>query len=212
MTRLYCSGLVLITLASAASAAPTGDSVARAKLYLERSAALYREGRYTETITELNKGYALAPLPAFLYSLGQAERQAGDCDKAIEHYRAFLETEPSPRQRAATEDQMRRCEALVSGTEPSPSRKGWSAGAMRARTEPVAPTPVPPAPTVAVDLSVAAAPPPAPAPARRRRWVWALTGTLIAAAALAGATTAGVLLTRPTELAPGSFGRLDGRR
>jgi tetratricopeptide (TPR) repeat protein len=168
--------LVLVTLLLVGTAAPAwgrlppGDEmVPAAREHLERGRRHYDVQEYDAAIAEFKAGYKIDPHPAFLYALGQAQRQRGDCRSAIRSYQTFLRTSPDERRAAAARENLARCEAALRAAPPGP--QGTPA------TQPVvAPGPAPapsPSPVPGVDLG-------------RRRWYRdALGGTLTVAGLLA---------------------------
>jgi len=57
---------------------------------LKAGLALYKEGKYAEAVTVLTKAYNADPKPEVLFPLAQAERLAGNCKAAAEHYKKIL--------------------------------------------------------------------------------------------------------------------------
>jgi hypothetical protein len=126
---------------------------------------LYDTQSYAEAIAEFKLGYQLDPNPRFLFALGQAERQAGDCRNAIEAFRAYLRAKPPARSAAAANELIAECEHATAATR---------------ATAPVVPTDVPPPPA----LELAA---PRPPPRRPRIATWVGVGLTLAAVITAGA-------------------------
>ena len=63
---------------------------------LVRSAVeAYDAGRYQESISLLERAYAIRPLPRLLYNIGRAYDQAGQFGTAADYYRRFLQSEPN---------------------------------------------------------------------------------------------------------------------
>jgi hypothetical protein len=77
-----------------ASAAPSPDDLARAKVHFQAGKTHYDLGNYSEAIREFAAGYALAPRPDFLINLGQAYRAAGDRRTALDMFERYLEKAP----------------------------------------------------------------------------------------------------------------------
>jgi tetratricopeptide (TPR) repeat protein len=67
----------------------------QARKHLEAGGALYRQKHYVEAITEYEAGRAIKPMPAFEYSLARCHDQLGHTDEALQHYRAYLRSNPS---------------------------------------------------------------------------------------------------------------------
>lgn len=112
---------------------------------------------------ELEAAYAIDDAPVLLYAIGQLERLQGRCDRAREHFVAFLATDPP---QAAAEDaraNLERCGGAPTPEPPPPE---------------LVPAPIPDEP--------GPLPPPAPAPHRVDRVGLALTlvGSVVAAGGL----------------------------
>lgn len=113
--------LLLVVLSSAiwpASAvhgepiAPPSDAdAASAKQHFERGRELFVASQYLEALHEFEAGYRLAPLPLFLYNMGQACRHAGLIDQAIENYESYLQAVPDAPERAEVEQYLRELRA-----------------------------------------------------------------------------------------------------
>jgi tetratricopeptide (TPR) repeat protein len=104
-------GLFALCLSWASLGSPAAAQATRptARTYLERGLKLYDEGQYDAAIRELRLGYALEPLPQFLYTLGQAERKLGRCDEALTYYRQYLPSADAT-SAGAVRFQIERCE------------------------------------------------------------------------------------------------------
>ncbi len=76
--------LAVLLLATAARA-ETPDEL------LKRGLALYKDGKYAEAVVVLKQAYDADPKPEVLFPLAQAERLAGNCTAAAEHYKKILE-------------------------------------------------------------------------------------------------------------------------
>jgi tetratricopeptide (TPR) repeat protein len=85
---------VVIALAVSAPAA-AGDLSAPAKQHLDAGVAAYTRGAYEDAIRELQAAYAIDPDPVLFFTWAQAERRAGRCVAALDHYERFLATGPS---------------------------------------------------------------------------------------------------------------------
>lgn len=100
MLKLWASttafGLALIGLPATSVAGPPEQLVQdeEARGHFERGQAAFADGEYETAITELKAAYAIEEAPILLYAWAQAERLAGDCERAIELYARFLATAP----------------------------------------------------------------------------------------------------------------------
>jgi hypothetical protein len=148
------------------------ERTALAKQHFATGLADYNLRAYASAITEFEQGYAILPLPLFLFNVGQAARQLGDASRAIASYRRYLAEETN---RDAPE--LSQAERYIEQLTPVVER---AAAAKVAEPPPVA----------------VAAPAPPPPPKRSRRWLWITIG-VVGAVVVAGAVTAAVVLTRP---------------
>jgi tetratricopeptide (TPR) repeat protein len=86
---------VLCTTASWSVGAPRGgDAHAEARGHFERGLELYKLERYQQALDEFERGYALAPRPRFLISIGQCHRRLGALASARVAFRRFLAAVP----------------------------------------------------------------------------------------------------------------------
>ncbi len=101
-----------LAIASPAHAAP-GQVLADkdAQAHFERAQQHFAAEDYAAAIPELKAAYALEPNPMLLYAWGQAERLAGNCARAVDLYRRYLDTNPAEEQRQLTEANLVDCEA-----------------------------------------------------------------------------------------------------
>ena len=91
-------GLLAMIVAAAtlvASAPEDGPTDPRAAAAFERATRLYQAGDYVGAEEALAEAYAIEPQPELLYARAQMLRRQGDCERAIELYRAYLATSPT---------------------------------------------------------------------------------------------------------------------
>jgi len=93
--------------------APSGVTNERALEHLARAQEAFNREDYAAAIPELKSAYALDPDPTLLYAWAQAERFNGDCKRALELYRRYLDTDPPAKQRNLAEANVVDCEAEV---------------------------------------------------------------------------------------------------
>lgn len=106
---------------SAGHAEPEELEDPRARAHFERAAALWQAGDYEQADAALAAAAAIEATPALRYAQGQLARELGDCERALEFYRQFLETtEPNTRAREEVLMNMARCQAATElpATEP----------------------------------------------------------------------------------------------
>lgn len=65
------------------------DAFARAEAARVRGKELYESQRFEEAIAAFSAGYDAAPWPVFVFNIGQARKQLGDC-RAVFSFRRFL--------------------------------------------------------------------------------------------------------------------------
>lgn len=101
VSRVVASSVVALSLVTVgvgpiAYAGPPEQLVEddEARGHFERGQAAFAAGEYETAITELKAAYAIEEAPILLYAWAQAERLAGDCERAIELYARFLATSP----------------------------------------------------------------------------------------------------------------------
>ncbi len=226
MGKFLHVALLVGLLAGAARA----EDPKRAKvLYLE-GMKRYNVGDYAEALKYFKDGYLAKSDPAFLFNMGQCQRQLGDVAAAARSYRAYLRERPDAPNRADVQHFIELAEHPPTGTEPpmhalehhaepavasAPPVK--AAAATRAAEPPVkasepatsepAPEPAasgaPPAPSdlVPVDDNPS---PEAPTGLSRRGWI---AIAIASAAVVAGIVTAVLVLTlRDTDIPMTSLG------
>jgi tetratricopeptide (TPR) repeat protein len=98
-------------------AGPKKDMDPVARRHLERGLRLYDVQQYAEAIEEFRAGYTRDPRREFLYALGQAERQRGNCKGAIAAYESFLRTDPDRKRGGLARRNIARCQAAL---QPAP--------------------------------------------------------------------------------------------
>jgi tetratricopeptide (TPR) repeat protein len=139
------------------------DSKADAKTHMEAAAAAYKEGRFEDTLIELNKAYALDPKPELHYSIGQVYIKLGRCDDAILAYESFLASKPS-RERADLANQaIATCKAQKAQNPTPPPTTTTTTPDTSAGVDTEAPpgveAPAPTAPVAAPTVATVDAPP-----------------------------------------------------
>lgn len=97
------TGLLALTVALAVAApammavsidpaiAQSRKAERQAEKYRDRGIDLYRKGRFRRAATEFAAAYERVARPDLLFAWAQSERKAGDCARAVELYRQFLD-------------------------------------------------------------------------------------------------------------------------
>jgi tetratricopeptide (TPR) repeat protein len=147
-------GLVLAILPSPTHAADDASRVAME--HFRRGTRAYDLGRFLEAAAEYEKAYEVKENPALLYNLGQAYRGAGEHQKALNAYRAYLRNAPDAPNREEVAH-------LIEGLKKTLDEQK----AMREKP-PVGPLPAPPTPTT-TNTTTPTPPPPVITPPPPKR-------------------------------------------
>ena len=160
--------------------------------HFRRGTRAYDLGHFIEAAAEYEKAYEAKETPALLYNLGQAYRGAGEHQKALNAYRAYLRNSPAD---APNRD------AVASFIEAL--KKTIELQKQTAEKPPAGAIPPPPAPlsTKTEPLAVVIVSPPPPPPKKREPDLHELSlgkklriaGASVAAAGVGGLVAGGVL-------------------
>jgi tetratricopeptide (TPR) repeat protein len=179
-----------LVLATALPSVARADDASRAAMeHYRRGTRAYDLGRFIEAAAEYEKAYELKESPALLYNLGQAYRGAGEHQKALNCYRAYLRNAPDAGNR---EEVTKFIEALKHTIEVQQATK---------EKPPVGTITTPPPPVIIIREPapppvVPAPPPPKPDPqelalGRKLRIAGIATGAFGVASLVAGGVFAG---------------------
>jgi tetratricopeptide (TPR) repeat protein len=90
---------VAVALAGGAPATaqgkPTAASRKSAREHYDKAKAFQEAGRYAEAIAEYEQAHDAVPDPAFLYNIARCHHLAGERQRAIEAYEAYLAERPT---------------------------------------------------------------------------------------------------------------------
>ncbi|MBK7582732.1 MAG: tetratricopeptide repeat protein [Myxococcales bacterium] len=90
----------------------------------EKSADLYRQGKFDEAAQLLERAYSLHDEAVLLYNLGRAYEGLGENQKAIDAYTKYLEKAPKAKDRGALERRMETLKAqLAQQNKPLPDKQ-----------------------------------------------------------------------------------------
>jgi tetratricopeptide (TPR) repeat protein len=126
-----------------------------ARQHADKAKMHYRLGEFEQAANEYILVYRIKPIPALLYNIAQAYRQAGQYEKAKQFYRSYLSENPEPKIRAALEKAIKEIDELI-----AKEKKTREAKPIGMAKEPVVPPPSSPE-------KVAVVPAPAPVPAQK---------------------------------------------
>lgn len=96
----------------------------QAAAHFERAQEAFDREDYAAAIPELKAAYALENNSLLLYAWAQAERFNGDCRRALELYKRYLETDPPDQQRQLAEANVVDCRAELGEVPPVPPPVG----------------------------------------------------------------------------------------
>jgi hypothetical protein len=109
----------------------SGESLEQAKAYFNMGAQLYAAGKFAAAIQNFNEAYRIAPRPALLFSMAQAERRQYFIDKnpahlrqAISQYRDYIGKVEQGGRRAEAAQALSELELLSAKLEPSSPTTG----------------------------------------------------------------------------------------
>ncbi len=125
-------------LEDAAEPGELGLKDPEAQEHLQRGLDLFYAKDFEAASLEFKAAYAIEPEPFLLYSWGQAERYAGNCDRVIDLFNRYIASGPSEQDAANARERIEEC--------------GGTVGTPEAEAEPEAPeksVPVEDTPTVA---------------------------------------------------------------
>jgi tetratricopeptide (TPR) repeat protein len=95
MRRLLAALALVLWVAVPAARAQSEDEKAIARQHFQKAKELHEKKQYSEAAAEYLEAYRHMPAPAFIYNAGQVYRLGGEKEKAIEHYKKYLELEPN---------------------------------------------------------------------------------------------------------------------
>jgi tetratricopeptide (TPR) repeat protein len=93
----------VILVALLAPAVARADDVQEARRRFDLAEEQYARGSYEEAYASYEAAYQAAPLPDFLFNMGQCQRKLGRPREALALYRRFLDSGPSADRRAIVE-------------------------------------------------------------------------------------------------------------
>ena len=87
--------LILCSVATASRPAFADDPATRtAKRDFERGEKLFALGKFDEALDEYQKAFDAAPIPDFMFNIGQCYRNLGNLDQAIFSFKKYLQLQP----------------------------------------------------------------------------------------------------------------------
>ena len=99
LPRLVALSLCLLLPASGL-AGKAGGAKKEARRHFLQAEAHYKLGRFQQALKEYGRAYELAPLPGFLFNIGQCHRKLGNDEKAVFFYKGYLRDKPKAKNRS----------------------------------------------------------------------------------------------------------------
>ena len=121
MRRLALLLMLWPALAFADDEKPAAPDISKDPAVNERFHAgleAYRAGDYATASREFETAYKMDPVPTLLFTWAQAEREGGNCDKAMPLYKKYLYSDINKKQVEATREKMKLCDGKVSTPPP----------------------------------------------------------------------------------------------
>jgi tetratricopeptide (TPR) repeat protein len=171
--------IAVLTAAAGAEELSQPERDARAHAWFERGRASFKLGYFAAAVEEFEQGYKYLPHPLFIYNIAQSARRAGQVQKALDSYRAYLKVRPDAPERKECEQRIAELEKLATPPPPklaaevAPSPAPVAAAPSPAPAVVAAPSPKP----VVAEPVLVARLPAAPAPGRKKT----LAGAILAA-------------------------------
>jgi tetratricopeptide (TPR) repeat protein len=116
--------------AHAQRAAAEPSEVARAREYFRAGAQAYSIGEYAAAVQAFEQAYTLAPRPAVLFSIAQAERrlyfesrERSHLEKAVQRYRDYLDADPRAARKVDAIQALSDLEPLLHSLAPTPETR-----------------------------------------------------------------------------------------
>src|SRR5438067_946059 len=116
-----CARVLLVALVSVpvgAEELSPAERDARAHAWFERGRASFKLGYFAAAVEEFEQGYKYLPHPLFVYNIAQSARRAGQVQKALDSYRAYLKARPDAPERKECEQRIAELEKLAAPPPP----------------------------------------------------------------------------------------------
>jgi tetratricopeptide (TPR) repeat protein len=131
--RLFVVALLLLAFwTRPVVGAPDARAKAEARALFKQAEIKFSLGAFDQALPLYEKAYELAPLPGFLFNIGQCHKNLGRCDKAIFFYRQYLVRMPSAPNRDAVERLIAGCGQARAPQAKPPETTGLKASAREA--------------------------------------------------------------------------------
>jgi tetratricopeptide (TPR) repeat protein len=190
--RVLAAFLIVLLVGQPAAYSATESQQSEARALFEKARRQYEVGQFEEALDNFSLAYERAPLPGFLFNIGQCHRNLGHPQRATFAFRQYLRLAPDAPDRAAVEKLI---QDLESERKAKASAVVTQTSTMAVASPPMPPIPlpiVPPQePSNGMQTGLTYAPDPEleqDTPVYERWWFW--TAIAVGAAAVVGGTIA----------------------
>lgn len=105
MDRLLHSVIIVLTICSFGATAAAA-SKREARQHFRRAEVHFEEARFPEALEEYAAAFDAAPLPAFLFNIGQCHVELEQYEAAISHFERFIAADPPAEQQDLAREQL----------------------------------------------------------------------------------------------------------
>jgi hypothetical protein len=184
--RIVLVAVILLTVVPAARA-----DVATARKAYEKGMTSYNLQHFADALGMFQRAYEEKSDPAFLFNIGQCQRQVGEYDAAAKSYRAYLNTSPVPPPNAV---QVRELIAEMDAAAQKKLASVPPTGTI---------TPSPSSPAAQPTIAVTASPPERKASVWKKPLTWSIIGGVVVVGLAVGLGVGlGTRSTTPTASTP----------
>jgi tetratricopeptide (TPR) repeat protein len=118
---LVVISLALAAVVSSGPALADDDNTAKAKQLFNEAEQHFANGDFAEASKLYQEAYKLKPLNGFLLNIGQCYRGLGQYEKAIEHYKRYIEGSQNELRKADARRLIKVCEEELAKQPPKPA-------------------------------------------------------------------------------------------
>ena len=113
MKRAILAAVLALALPLHAQDGAEEAKLEQARQHVAKAKVHYGLGEYEQAAEEYIIVYRIKPVPAILYNVAQAYRQASKYDKARQFYKSYLRESPNAKNRAEVENQIKELDELL---------------------------------------------------------------------------------------------------
>ncbi len=114
------TALGMVFPAASVEAQTKAEAHEQARVHFQRGKTAFESGKFEVALWEYEKAYELAPLPGFLFNIGQCHRNLDHHQKAISFFRLYLSKKPNASNRRAVEALINELQEKVEANDEPP--------------------------------------------------------------------------------------------